>query len=196
MGLGELALRAHDGPLAIRAFRRAIDLAPRGAHASLVANLFAGLGDAHSGLRQGPPAQDAYRRALDIDPSNARARQGLQAMGVQVPPAPQAPSQGPPPPPPPPANPEVPSRDQVVAVLRPLQASIHSCFPNRTGVIRFRIAASNNGAIIDATVAGGDWAAEVAATPELECAVAIIKAAHFQPFTRAEGFTVEYPFSL
>lgn len=207
-GLGDLAIQAHDGRLALRSYQRALDLLPRTAPPAIAAALFAGMGDAHAGLRAARDAEGAYRRALSIDGSNVRAQRGLASMGLAPPPpAPAAPAPGtmqsgtppaPPPPPPPaaPALPEVPSRDQVVATLRPLQPGVHGCFPNRTGVIRFRIAAGNNGNIIDTTIAGGDFATEVAGSPEAECAINVVKSAHFPAFSRAEGFTVEYPFSL
>ena len=80
--------------------------------------------------------------------------------------------------------------------MRPLIVGLHGCLPGRTGVITFHVTAQgSDGQVTAATVAGGDFAAEIAGTPEEECAVAIIVAAHFPPFTR-ETLTFDYPYSL
>ena len=92
--------------------------------------------------------------------------------------------------------PEVPSREQILAAMRAVQSTVAGCFPGRSGLIRFSVTVrGTDGTVTAANVSGGDFATEVAGTPDEECAVSLVKAITLPRFTR-ESLTFEYPYNL
>jgi hypothetical protein len=92
--------------------------------------------------------------------------------------------------------PEVPAREQIVAAMRGAQTPIRGCFPGRDGIVKFSVTVrGSDGTVTEATVSGGDFAAEVAGSDDEECALHIVRGITLPRFTR-ETLTFEYPYSL
>jgi tetratricopeptide (TPR) repeat protein len=173
--LGAVRLRLEDGAGAAAALDQAIARLPRSASPALAASLFFQLGQAHEKAQARDRALEAYRRAAQIDRNH---REAIAAVERLTPP------------------PDVPSRDQILATMRPLQNAIAGCFPGRSGVVKFSVTTrGSDGAVVEVSLSGGDFQAEVAGTPDEECALHLLRAATFPRFAR-ETLTFEYPFRL
>jgi tetratricopeptide (TPR) repeat protein len=173
--LGSVRLRLEDGPGAVAALEQAIARLPRNASPALAASLFFQLGQAHEKTQARDRALEAYRRASQIDRNH---REAISAVERLTPP------------------PEVPSREQILATMRPLQNAVAGCFPGRSGVVKFTVTArGSDGAVTQVSLSGGDFQAEVAGTPDEECALHLVRAVVFPRFSR-ETLTFEYPFRL
>lgn len=173
--LGAIRLRLGEGPAAVAAFEKAIATLPPTAPPALAARLFFGLAQSHERAGDNTKAFEAYGRVVALDRSN---REAALAVVRLTPP------------------PEVPSREQILAAMRGVQTTVKGCLPGRAGLIRFSVTARGvDGVVTAATVSGGDFAAEVAGTPDEECALSIVRAITLPHFTR-ESLTFEYPYSL
>ena len=173
--LGGLRLRLGEGPAAVAAFEKAIATLPPTAPPALAASLFLGLAQSHERAGDNTKAYEAYQRVVALDRNNRIAATSVVRL---TPP------------------PEVPPREAILAAMHAVQTTVKGCFPGRTGVIRFSITLrGSDGTATAASVSGGDFAAEVAGTPDEECAVSIVRAITLPRFTR-ESMTFEYPYSL
>jgi tetratricopeptide (TPR) repeat protein len=173
--LGALRLRLGDGPAAVAAYEKAIARLPPTAPHALAASLFLGLAQSAERAGDNTKAFEAYRRVVSIDRNN---REAAAAVARLTPP------------------PEVPAREQILGAMRAVQSTVAGCFPGRTGVVRFSVTVRGTDGTVTATnISGGDFATEVAGTPDEECAISIVRAITLPRFTR-ESLTFEYPYAL
>jgi len=89
------------------------------------------------------------------------------------------------------ALPAIPTREQVVRALRPLEADVRRCAEGHYGVASVRIAVHPTGRVTTATVTGGS----VTGTPAGSCIARTLRRARFPRFTQPR-FVVQYPFQL
>jgi len=173
--LGALRLRLGEGPAAVAAYEKAIARLPPTAPHTLAAGLFLGLAQSAERAGDNTKAFEAYRRVVSLDRNN---REAAAAVVRLTPP------------------PEVPPREQILGAMRAVQSTVAGCFPGRTGVVRFSVTVRGTDGTVTATnVSGGDFATEVAGTPDEECAISIVRAITLPRFTR-ESLTFEYPYAL
>ncbi len=180
-GLGAARLAMGDTAGAVSAYQSAVRIEPnRSSFWSALARA-----QAQSGDRGGAVA--SLQRALQLDPSNQNAQNGLHALGVQQAVASSTPAATPPQQQGSPTQaagqtlPETPSRNQIIAVMRPLQGNLHGCAPGYTGRLTFNITVTGaTGAVSDASVAE----AELVDDAELSCMVGVLEGATFPHFSR------------
>ncbi len=173
--LGALRLRLGDGPAAVAAYEKAIARLPPTAPHALAASLFLGLAQSAERAGDNTKAFEAYGRVVSIDRDN---REAAAAVVRLTPP------------------PEVPAREQILGAMRAVQSTVAGCFPGRTGVVRFSVTVRGTDGTVTATnISGGDFATEVAGTPDEDCAISIVRAITLPRFTR-ESLTFEYPYAL
>lgn len=197
-GLGASLLAQSRFDDAVSAYRRATELDGRNA------GFFAALGAAYERARNAAGARAAYERALSIDANHRVAREGLARV---APPAAATPSPGvtiassvapppgaPPPAPPPPTGPqlpEVPSRDDIVRTLGPLEARLEACVPTVDATVTFRLRIRGT----DGRVAEAETTGDLAGSDEAGCMEGYLMGARFPRFTRPE-LEIRYPFAL
>lgn len=193
-GLGAAKMALGEAGAAAEAYQHAVRLEPGNA------GYWTWLARAQARANDRAGAVQSLRRALAIDPNNRTARQGLSAMmGGASPsgpapapaPAPSAPPAPAPPGPPPAQLPEVPDRQAIIAVMRPLQAQVASCHPSYDGRVSFNLTVTGeSGTVSEAALEG-----ELAGTPEAECMLNVIRAARFPRFSR-DTLEIAYPYAL
>ncbi len=189
-GLGAARLQMGDTAGAVSAYQNAVRLdSNHSGYWSALARAQARSGDR-------PGAIASLQRALQLDPQNQNAQQGLRALGgapargnavaATAPTQAGAPTQT--------GNqlPETPSRDQIIGVMRPLQAQVAACVPSFSGRVTFSFAVvGETGGVEDVTVAEEDQLEP----EELECMQGVIANGSFPHFTR-ERLEVSYPYVL
>ncbi len=183
MAIGNCFVRLGRFTDAVAAFRHAISIDGQ------EAGHYVGLAQAYlaAGDRQG--AATALQQGYAVAPAHGGVLDGMRALGISPPPAAPPP---PPPPPPPPANPRVPSRDQVMAAMRPLNEALEGCAPSFGGVVIFRVhVLGETGEVARARLLRG----EVGDTAERACMEGVVQSAIFPRFERRQ-FSVDYPFEL
>lgn len=89
------------------------------------------------------------------------------------------------------ALPDLPSREQVVAALRPLEEDVRACAEGHGGVAHVRIAVHPSGRVTTATVTEGS----VVGTPAGSCIARTLRRADFPRFQQQQ-LVVQYPFRL
>lgn len=180
--LGNCFLRLDRSTDAIAAFRHSLSLSPS------VADPYVGLAQASVAAGDVETAGAALRQALTIEPNHVAAIEGMRMLGLTIEPAA---------PPPAPAAPVreplvVPSRDQVIAAMRPLDEALEGCAPGFNGVVTFRVhVLGETGEVARARLLRGDITDEA----ERGCMEAVMQSALFPEFTRRQ-FSVDYPFDL
>jgi tetratricopeptide (TPR) repeat protein len=171
LGAAQMAARNPAG--AAQALRRATQLAPRND------SYFVGLARALVQNRQNAEAITALQAAVNINYDNMEAREGLRALGGEVPDPPL---------------PEHPARDQIIASMRPLKAGLAGCAPMFGGRVVFRVAIQGETGNVTAAsledVSGGDIDDDTKA-----CMESVIQSARFPRFTR-ESFEISYPYQI
>ena len=146
---------------------------------------FVGLAQAllRAGDRNG--AAEALLLGYAIAPTDPKILEGMQILGVTPPPAA-------PPPPEPVEVPRTPTRDQVIAAMRPLDEALAGCAPAFSGQVSFRVQVlGETGEVARARIISGDVEHEA----ERACMEAVLQSAIFTPF-RQRRFTFDYPFEL
>ena len=171
LGAAQMAARNPQG--AVEALTEATRLSPQNG------DYFVGLARAHVQADQKDQAIAALQAAVRIDYNNMEAREGLRALGGEVPPPPL---------------PEHPSRDQIIAAMRPLRPGVAGCSPTFGGHLKFHVTIQGeSGAVTGAAleeVRGG----EVDEDTKL-CMESVVQSARFPRFTR-ETFEISYPFEI
>lgn len=171
--LGAAHMAARNPAGAIPALRKATELAPQN-DAYLV-----GLARALVQNRQNDQAIAALQAAVRIDYNNMEAREGLRALGGEVPDPPL---------------PEHPSRDQIIASMRPLKAGLAGCAPMFGGHVAFHVTIQGETGNVSAArleeSRGGELDEDTTA-----CMVSVIQSARFPRFTR-ETFEISYPYEI
>ena len=171
LGAAQMAARNPTG--AVTALREATRLAPaNGAY-------LIGLARAHVQSDERPEAIAALQAAVRLDYNNMEAREGLRALGGEVPDAPL---------------PEHPSRDQIIAAMRPLQAGVAGCSPNFAGHVKFHVTIQGASGSVTAAnleeVSGGEMDDMTQG-----CMESVMQSARFPRFTR-EAFEISYPYEI
>src|SRR5690606_27295260 len=124
------------------------------------ASFHAALGGARLAAGNTTGAAESFRQALSLDPNHQGAQRGLRQMGVEQ-------------------LRDAPTREEIIATLRPLQSSVAACKPDFHGVVTFQIEIFGpEGRVTNVAMAGplGD-------TPEGECMMGIVRGATFPDFT-------------
>ncbi len=171
LGAAQMAARNPAG--AAMALRKATELAPQNDA------YFVGLARALVQNRQNAEAIAALQAAVNINYDNMEAREGLRALGGEVPDPPL---------------PEHPARDQIIAAMRPLKAGVAGCGPNFGGHVTFHVAIQGEtGHVISATMESHDGG-EIDADTQA-CMESVVQSARFPRFTR-ETFEISYPYAI
>jgi Flp pilus assembly protein TadD len=190
-GLGAARLQMGDTAGAVSAYQNAVRLDPnQSGYWSALARA-----QARSGDRGGAIA--SLQRAVQLDPNNQSAQEGLAALGgsparPSAAAAAAAPTQAGDPTHVGDQLPETPSRDQIMAVMRPLQRSVAHCVPGFSGRLTFSFAVvGETGAVETVSVAEEDQLEP----EEVECMLGVIGTGTFPRFSR-ERLEISYPFML
>ena len=171
--LGSAQLNAGNPAGAVSALREATRLAPQND------DYFVGLARAHVQARQNPEAIAALQAAVRIDYNNMEAREGLRALGGEVPDPPL---------------PEHPARDQIIASMRPLQAGVAGCAPNFGGHVKFHVVIQGESGNVTAATLEEHRGGEIDDYTQ-QCMESVVQSARFPRFTR-ETFEISYPFEI
>ena len=170
--LGAAQLAAGNASGAVSALQKATELAPQSDA------YFVGLGRALVAAERRDQAIAALQQAVRINYDNMDAREGLRALGGEVPDPPL---------------PEQPSRDQIIAAMRPLQPGVEGCAPNFSGRVNFSVEiAGDTGNVTAARLE--DSSNEVDEDGKL-CMESVVQSARFPRFTR-DSLTISYPFAI
>jgi len=190
-GLGAARLQMGDTAGAVAAYQNAVRLEPnRSGYWSALARAQARSGD-HAG------AIASLQRALQLDPDNRNAQQGLAALGG----SPARPSAQPAAAAPAHAGEathvgnqlaEVPTRDQIIAVMRPLQSSIAGCVAGYSGRLTFSFTVIGESGTVEAVTIAEEDQLE---PEELDCMQHVVTTGSFPQFTR-ERLEISYPYML
>lgn len=165
---GNVELARRNQAAAVEAFRAAVAI--DGSDANYVS---LGRGLAQAGQRE--EAIEALRTAMEINYDNWDARQGLDALGGEVPPPPL---------------PERPSRDTVIGVMQPLVGAVADCDTRFSGRVVFNITVwGRTGEVLEVRSEG-----EMSEDARF-CMEAVVQSANFPRFVQEE-FTVAYPYQL
>lgn len=171
--LGAAQMAARNPAAAAQALRKATELAPQND------GYLVGLARALVGNRQNADAIAALQAAVNINYDNMEAREGLRALGGEIPDPPL---------------PEHPARDQIIAAMRPLKPGLAGCAPMFGGQVIFHVAISGEtGNVAEARLEeaqGGELDADTTA-----CMVSVVQSARFPRFTR-ESFEISYPYQI
>ncbi len=171
LGAAQMAARNPAG--AVTALQKATELAPQNDA------YFVGLARALVQTRQNDEAIAALQAAVNINYDNMEAREGLRALGGEVPDPPL---------------PEHPARDQIIAAMRPLEAGLAGCAPMFGGHVVFHVVIQGeSGNVTEARLEearGGDLDDDTTA-----CMVSVVQSARFPRFTR-ETFEISYPYEI
>ncbi|MBW2462762.1 MAG: tetratricopeptide repeat protein [Deltaproteobacteria bacterium] len=190
-GLGAARLQMGDTAGAVSAYQNAVRISPNSS------GFWSALARAQARSDDHQAAIASLRRAVQLDPDNRSAQQGLAALGAAPLAASAQPAAAPPaqvgdPTHAPEALPETPSREQIIAVMRPLSRGIGQCVPGFSGRLTFSLSvAGDGGTVSGATVAEEDQLS----IDELECVTAVIEGASFGSFTR-ESLEISYPYMI
>ena len=184
--LGNCFLRLNRSTDAIAAFRHSVSLSPS------VADPYVGLAQASLAAGDAQGAAVALQQALAIDPNHTGAQEGMRMMGISAPPPTPTPAPAPAPEVQEPEPLVVPSRDQVIAAMRPLGEALEGCAPGFNGVVTFRVhVLGETGEVARARLLRGDVSDEA----ERGCMESVMQSAMFPEFRRRQ-FSVDYPFEL
>ena len=87
--------------------------------------------------------------------------------------------------------PATPTRDDVLAALRPIEGQVRTCAQGHYGVVPVRVTVASSGRVTTAVVTGGS----VLGTPAGSCIARTVRSARFPAFSQ-DRFVVDYPFAL
>ena len=125
-------------------------------------------------------------------PASAPAAAAVPSAGApaEAPPA-SEPASAPAAPAPAADLPAAPSRDAVLAALRPIEGDVRTCAEGHFGVVPVRVTVASSGRVTTAVVTGGS----TLGTPAGSCIARAVRGARFPAFSQ-DRFVVDYPFAL